>query len=118
MSIKRKCFYITALVLFCGIIVTLQSCGNNPGTNDFWDVPGIVMNWFFHTFTSRYWGTLEEVWNLPLAISWLIGSIAYVLASIIYLIGVVIVLLIELVLMVVFGVLWAGKALFSGMFNC
>ena len=118
MSMKRKFVYVTALVVFCGVLLTLQSCGENGDTNDFWDVPGIVMNWFFHTFTNRYWNTLAEVWNLPLAISWFIGAIAYILASIIYVIGVIIILGIELVLMIVFGVLWVGKALFSGMFNC
>lgn len=114
-------------ILLCAclsiVLLTLSGCSVDvygthlEGVNVIWTPFIAVWHWLWGSFTPSFWIFVEQVWQLPLAVSWLAGIIVNLLGAVLYIVIVVLIIAIDLVLAILIGIVWFILALLNGIFH-
>ena len=81
-----------------------------------WTPVVAVWEWLWETFTPGFWDFVDNVWDLPDGLNWVVGIVAYALSALLF-VGIAILCLIVLLILGVFtGVAWVVMAIIEAIF--
>ena len=116
----------TKVLLLCAAavgVLLLCSCSADVGDTHLegpavlWKPFLIVWEWLWNDFTPNFWDKLSDVWDLPLGISWLAGTLTYILGACLYLMIIVVIIVVDIVLAVLTALIYYPYTVICAIFS-